>query len=154
MFSHSCNGTNIFIRWEMKCTIPSFTSRWIEHFIFYLVKIFVSLHSKTFIICILMSGHATQVEWHRRLFMNFLFLNAWKFCKIMLSYPNICLIYSKSCWFLSWFSFSLENKSCIHHGCDNMYSWKNVKNCAKCALATQKRQQRSVLNLGGPVILN
>ena len=96
------------------------------------------------------SGRVTQ-----KIVMNFLFLNAWKFCKIMLSYPNICLIYSKSCWFLSWFSFSLENKSCIHHGCNNMYSWKNVKNGAKCALATQNRQQRSfywILNLGGPVI--
>ena len=82
------------------------------------------------------SGRVTQ-----KIVMNFLFLNAWKFCKIMLSYPDICLIYSKSCWFLCWFSFSLENKSCIHHACDNMYSW-----CKMCSWNTKQATEIILLN--------
>ena len=54
MSSYECNGTNIFMRWKVKCPIQRGEAEWMEHFIFHRMKIFVALHEwkkKTFIIC-------------------------------------------------------------------------------------------------------
>ena len=42
---YECNGTNIFMRWKMKCSIQRGAKpSWMVHFIFHRMKIFVPLH--------------------------------------------------------------------------------------------------------------
>ena len=46
------NGTDIYMKWKMECSINETKPSWIEHFIFHQMKISVLLHKwKTFIIC-------------------------------------------------------------------------------------------------------